>query len=270
MTSDRSKYRTASAMLGIAFGFASIGELNAERQLSAVDQEIEANEVKTALDAFAKENANLRARLEQTEGVLAGLQKNLAVANSESEVFKRQAQELRKRLEALGLDAAGGSTAKLEQRLLKAANDLKLTEDERKTLQEALIRLSEAVIRFQKVAVTGNPEMRATLEAEMRHAAKALGVAPPETREAASAPATLQEAMVISIREDLALVVANVGTRHGVKVGMPFQVLRGDSSVGTVRVVDVRESIAGAVIQDLNSDKIRIQFGDRLKVAAQP
>jgi hypothetical protein len=265
----RSTSTLACAILGIAISVVSIGALRAERVLSAVEQEIETNEIRTTIDALAKENAKLKSQLEQSDGVLAGLQKNLVVANSEAEVFKRQAQELKKRLEALGLDAAGGSSAKLEQRLLKAANDLKLTEDERKKLQEALIRLSEAVIRFQKVAVTNNPEMRATLEAEMRNAARALGVAPPETREAASAPATLQDAMVISIEEQLALVVANVGTRHGVKVGMPFQVLQGDNIIGSVRVVDVRENISGAVIQDL-ADKSKIQLRDRLKVAAQP
>ena len=265
----RSKSSLAVAILGIAASLISVGALGAERLLSAVEQEIETTEIRTTIDALAKENAKLRTQLEQSEGVLAGLQKNLVVANSEAEVFKRQAQELKKRLEALGLDGAGGSTAKLEQRLLKAANDLKLTEDERKKLQEALIRLSETVIRFQKVAVTNNPEMRATLEAEMRNAARALGVAPPETPEAASAPATLQDAMVISIEEQLALVVANVGTRHGVKVGMPFQVLQGDNIIGSVRVVDVRENIAGAVIQDL-ADKSKIQLRDRLKVATQP
>ena len=269
MVFDRSKYSAGAALLAMAFGLAPLGTLRAQRTLSAVEQEIEANAARTTMEALAKENARLETRLEQTEAVLAGLQKNLAVANGEAEVFKRQAQELKKRLEALGLDGAGGSTAKLEQRLLKAANDLKLTEDERKKLQEALIRLSETVIRFQKVAVTSNPEMRASLEAEMRHAARALGVAPPETREAASAPATLQDAMVISIEEKLALVVANVGTRHGVKVGMPFEVLHGDDVVGSVRVVDVRENIAGAVIQEL-ADKSKIQLRDRLRIAAQP
>ena len=50
---------------------------------------------------------------------------------------------------------------------------------------------------------------------------------------------------------------------------MPFKVLRGDRVIGTVRVVDVRERIAGAVIQDLSSDKEKIKQGDRLKVDAQ-
>jgi cell shape-determining protein MreC len=75
--------------------------------------------------------------------------------------------------------------------------------------------------------------------------------------------------MVISIKEDLALVVANLGSRQGVKVGMPFQVRRGNAVVGTIRVVDVREKIAGAVIQSLSSETQKIEVGDRLKVDAQ-
>jgi hypothetical protein len=50
---------------------------------------------------------------------------------------------------------------------------------------------------------------------------------------------------------------------------MPFQVIRADREVGVVRIVDVREKIAGAVVQNLSSEKDRIQVGDRLKVAAQ-
>ena len=49
---------------------------------------------------------------------------------------------------------------------------------------------------------------------------------------------------------------------------MPFQVWRGDDRIGLVRVVDVREKIAGAVIQDLDS-KEKIKVGDRLRVDAR-
>jgi hypothetical protein len=62
--------------------------------------------------------------------------------------------------------------------------------------------------------------------------------------------------------------VANIGSRHGVKVGMPFDVVRGDNIVGSVRIVDVREKIAGGLIQYL-TDRERIKTGDRLKVASQ-
>jgi hypothetical protein len=61
----------------------------------------------------------------------------------------------------------------------------------------------------------------------------------------------------------------NLGNSHGVKVGMPFQVIRAGKIVGSVRVVDVREKIAGAYIQDLSSEKERIKVGDHLKVDAR-
>jgi hypothetical protein len=45
-------------------------------------------------------------------------------------------------------------------------------------------------------------------------------------------------------------------------------VIRAGKLIGSVRVVDVREKIAGAYIQNLSSEKDRIQVGDRLKVDA--
>jgi len=237
-------------------------------QSIAERREVELAEVKAALDAALAENAALRTSRDAADSSLAALQQNLAVAQSESEVFRRRAGELKLRLEALGIDGVSGNTSKLEQRLLKAVSDLKVTEDERKKLQAALIEFSEAVIRYQKSAVSTDAEARVSLEAASRLAARALGVSPPQIVEAAPVPSTLTDGMVISIKDDLALVVANVGARNGVKVGMPFQVLRGDQLIGTVRVVDVREKIAGAVIQNLNSDKERIKFGDRLKIDA--
>ena len=79
----------------------------------------------------------------------------------------------------------------------------------------------------------------------------------------------MSDAMVVDIKDDLSLVVANIGGKHGVKVGMPFQVLRGDEKIADVRVVDVRERICGAVIQNLKSEKQPIKSGDRLRADAK-
>ena len=61
----------------------------------------------------------------------------------------------------------------------------------------------------------------------------------------------------------------DVGSKQGVKLGMPFKVIRDNAEIGLVRVVNVRDSISGAVIQNLDSDKNKIKVGDRLQVAAQ-
>jgi hypothetical protein len=46
--------------------------------------------------------------------------------------------------------------------------------------------------------------------------------------------------------------------------------VRGGKTIATLRVVDVREKINGAVIQDLDSDKTKIKVGDHLQADARP
>jgi hypothetical protein len=64
-------------------------------------------------------------------------------------------------------------------------------------------------------------------------------------------------------------VVSNLGAQQGVKIGMPLRVVQDGKTVATLRVVDVREKISGAVIQELDSEKVKIKVGDRLQVDAR-
>ena len=121
---------------------------------------------------------------------------------------------------------------------------------------------------YAKTSTNANTEASVALEAAKRNANAALGGNSPNSVEAQAVDATISDAAAVSVADDLALVVMNIGAKQGVKIGMPFQVIRGDHIVGSVRVVDVRDKIAGAVIQNLTSDKDRIKVGDRLKVAA--
>ena len=237
----------------------------AKGSLSELD--IEYSELKVTLEKVLGENKQLRDALAETEKTLADMRKNLAATSGESEIFKRQAGELKLRIEALGLDASGGNTAKLEQRLLDAVSDLRNMAEEKKNLTEVLLQVTEAARLYQKTAPSTNAESIATLESAFRKADNTLGGSSPNAVEAASVAATISDGMAISVRDDLALVVMNLGSKQGVKIGMPFQVIRGDHIVGSVRVVDVRDKIAGAVVQDLTTEKDRIKVGDRLKVA---
>jgi hypothetical protein len=53
---------------------------------------------------------------------------------------------------------------------------------------------------------------------------------------------------VIEVSRELALVVLEGGRADGLKAGLMLAVLQGDEVVAKVRVVDVREEIAGARI----------------------
>ena len=70
---------------------------------------------------------------------------------------------------------------------------------------------------------------------------------------------------VISVKDEWSFVVGNLGEKQGVKIGMPMRVMRGDRRIATVRVVDVRQKICGAVIQEMDSQKDKIKVGDRLQ-----
>ncbi len=230
--------------------------------------DLDANEAKIALEMALEENAALQEKLAVAEATAAKLTESIAIANSEAEVFRRQAGELKLRLEALGLEAAGGNAGKLEQRLLKAVSDLRLAEEARQRLSDSLLGLSEAVVRFLNVAETKDADARVALEAQMRQATESITGSSSATD--GSAPANLTDASVISTKDELSLIVADIGSRQGVKVGMPLQVSRKGQIIGTVRVVDVRERISGALVQNLVSAKEKIRVGDRLKVEAQP
>jgi cell shape-determining protein MreC len=152
--------------------------------------------------------------------------------------------------------------------LLKAVSDLRIVQTEKDKVSDQLVRLSEAMLRYLKSASSVDADARMAVETEMRNTNEALGLPSDHAETGTAAPSTLTDAMVISIKDELALVVANVGRKQGVKMGMPFQVIRGDEVIGLIRVVNVRDSISGAVIQSLESDKNKIKVGDRLKAEA--
>jgi len=258
----------AAGTAGMCFAQGGAGMAGSNSSLSDLD--IEFTEAQVTLETVTQENALLRQQLKLAQSQVASLTESMAIANSEAEVFKRQTGELKLRMEALGLDAASPDKAKLEQRLLKAVSDLKIVETEKNKLADQLVRLSEAVVRYLRNASSIDGDARMAVEAEMRAASEALGM-PTNSQAlvAAPVPATLTDGMVISVKEEYALVVANVGREQGVKIGMPFQVWRGDERIGSIRVVDVRDKISGAVIQDLNGTKAKIKVGDRLRVDAQ-
>jgi hypothetical protein len=255
------------SLIVLALLGALAGGLSAKPRSSLTDLEIEAAEAKVNFEKVLEENHELQEKLAVAEAQSAKMTESLANSQMESEVFRRQTAELKLKLEALGADAIGGNSAKLQERLLQLVNNLRLSEEKQKQLTESLSGLTESLMHYLK---TGGKEAgsRLALEGQMRRANELLGASPPGAVEAAAVSATLTDGMVISIKDELSLVVANVGQKQGVKVGMPFQVIRGDQLIGTVRVVDARDKIAGAVIQNLTSEKERIKVGDRLKVEA--
>jgi hypothetical protein len=168
-------------------------------------------------------------------------------------------------LEAIGLSNMDNDPSRLEARLLQAIRELRVLKEKHQAAIEQLVKLSEAITILVKTSGQIKTEARVAVEASLRETAQILGAT---EAEAFGLEANLQDARVVDFKEDLSLIVANVGSTHGVKVGMPFRILRDGQLIGNAKVIDVRERISGAVIQNLSSENTRVEKGDTLKVDA--
>jgi len=210
------------------------------------------------------ENEALRRELSLARESVRTLTDSLAESKLQAEDFRRKYSDLELRMEALGLESADKDRTKLEQRLLSAVSDLQLLQKERDEFRDQALRLSEAILHLLKTSPGGDAQARMEVETQLRRANELIAKEqkPEET-------ATLMDGSVISVKEEWSLVVGNLGEKQGVKMGMPLRVMRGDKLIATLRVVDVRQKICGAVIQEMGSEKEKIRVGDRLQADAR-
>jgi hypothetical protein len=227
------------------------------------ESKIENGDTKVTAAAMLAQDEELRRQLSLARESVKTLTDSLAASNVEVEVLRRKYSDLQLRMEALGLESANKDRAKLEQRLLAAVSDLRLLQKEREQYRDQVLGLSEAVLHLLKTSTGGDAQARMEVEAQLRSSSELATKA----QSSAEETATLMDGRVVSVKEEWSLVVGNIGEKQGVKIGMPLRVLRADKLIATLRVVDVRQRICGAVIQEMGSGKIKV--GDRLQADAR-
>ena len=188
--------------------------------------------------------ASIREKLILSEASIKGLTESLAIANGESELFRRKCDDLETRIAALGIAPAGKESEVVRTRLLAA------------------VRVSESVLELLKQSDGIDAKSRLRVEEELRASSKLVSDKSAQTSDGPG----LTSGSVVAVKPDLSLVVANLGASQGVKIGMPFQVWHGDRQIASVRVVDVRDAISGAVIQSTDKPSDTVQTGDALRV----
>jgi hypothetical protein len=266
--SRRSRHIFKSEILNLKSALILVGcvtlarGLAAEGNSSLSDSKNESGTVTAA--ALLAQKEELRRQLSLSQETVQTLTTSLAESNAEAELFRRKFADLRLRMEALGLASASKDRAKLEQRLLTAVSDLQLAQKERDQYRDQMMQLSETMLRYLKTAGGGDAQARMDVETQLR----SMNALVDKSAKAQPQNGSLLDGSVISVKEEWSFVVGNFGAREGVKIGMPLRVKRGDDVVAKLRVVDVRERICGAVIQESGKEKIKV--GDRLEVDARP
>ena len=218
-------------------------------------------ETRVALEAALERAGRMEQENNQLRQANAALARSLAAANQEAKTARDELQKTRADFEALGLTVFDPTDRESRRRLINAMAELGREKEARGRLERQLLQLSESVLVFLNRLENVDAALRAELEAELRAADQTLA----STRETANdipAATELTNARVMSLQPDIGLAVLNVGTRSGVRLGMPFELRRQDRALGAAIVVDVRDEVCGLVALDGGLAIQEVQVGD--------
>ena len=230
------------------------------------DKEVEILELKTALEAALKKNEILHKNLAEFEATNSNLKNSLMASNAEAVEFRKSYNDVRLQLEAYGIESVTDGKSGVETRLLKAMNDIRILEEEKLMISEALINLSDATLQLVDAAKSEeNEELIKVVKQAVNDSDDALGIGTGSTQDG-FVNGTIHEASIIGVKDDHGVVILNIGTLSGAKIGMPFRLFRKDRPVGNSIIIDVRDNVSAALIKNLKIQKDYPKIGDLASV----
>ena len=231
-------------------------------------RQVEVDELRAALSAAVGKSRELTGENIRLKQVNRNLSESLMAANAESEEFRKSYGEIRLQMEALGIEAVTAGKKGIEAKLLKAVNDIRLLDKQKLKLSDALIALSDAALHLvDEVEDENRSEAVMAVEQAIAFADDVLGLNSQSSNEGIFPVGTIHNARIISTKKDHGILVFNVGRAAGVRVGMPFRLNREDRPIGRSIVVDVRDNISAAIVQNLEVTDDIPRVGDIASVA---
>ncbi|MCB1275146.1 hypothetical protein [Prosthecobacter sp.] len=228
------------------------------------DDRLELQELHTTLQVAAAKIQALEAQALASKDKNDALAQSAAAANAESNELKDRYEKLRGLLEGLGVGALENSKDQTQERLLAALSDLRIMKEQRDELANAVIELAESGMGLMKSAQNADPAAADRLNKAITLADAALVKA--GGAQNGMAVGDLQNARVVSLKNELGIAVLSIGAKDGVKPGMPFEIFREDKPIAKVLITEVRNSVCGAVVQELASANDPVRVGDRGRV----
>lgn len=229
------------------------------------DDKLENQELLLSLQVAAAKVQALEAAASSAKDKNAALAQSAAAANAETNEIKERYEKLRGLLEGLGVSALENTQDQTQERLLSALSDLRVMKEQRDALAESLIEMAESSMSLMKMAPNADPAAADRVNKAISRADAAL-VKAGGGAENGSHNGGLQNVRVVSMKNELGIAVLSVGSKDGVKPGMPFEIFREDKPIAKILVTEVRNSVCGAVVQELASAKDPVRVGDSGRV----
>ena len=267
MSKEYSSYHAIRLLIGVALaglcwsfggGIVCVGQ-----EETGSSESIEARELRAALAQSQQELARMKGELVAAEERRKALAESLGETVRVSEEQMAAAREMQLKLQAFGVDLFTQDENSLQQRLLKAVRDLDISRQDVERHSEALQSLSEAFLKYMQATPEASDKDRAAAEMAIADAGKAMD-APEES--GSGDPGDFSSSRVVSIDNAIGLVVLDAGSEKGLRVGTPIAILREERPIYTALVVDVRDSISGAVLQDKMAESEEVAVGDGFRL----
>jgi FtsZ-binding cell division protein ZapB len=227
----------------------------------------ELQELNTTLQVAAQKIQLLESQIASSKEKGDALAQSAAVSSQEAQELKERYERLRGLLEGLGIAALENSREETQDRLLSALSDLRVSETSRQKLADSLMELAEVSLAFAKSVQNPDPVTGDRLQKALVTAESTLAIASSQTVQDKQSVVDLQSIRIVSLKNELGIAVIAAGAKEGVKPGMPFDIYREDKPIAKALVTEVRNSVSGAVIQELASLSDPVRVGDRAKVS---
>lgn len=244
----------------LSAGHSGFGQAQPDAGQSAEVRRLQ-DELAEAHQMLAERDA-LVASYESQRKLLVG---SVAEAVRVSEEQMAASRETELTFQALGVDLLAREQGALEQRLIKAVRDLDIAQQQLESAEQALLSLSEAFLTY-RAATEGSatPEVRQLSEQALLLSDQALRRMQGQHDD--KAIAVTGDSQVITVDSSIGLVVFGSGRLDGLRVGTPITISRQERPIYTAMVVDVRDSIAGALLQEKVADVEEVLAGDGVKL----
>jgi hypothetical protein len=219
-------------------------------------EKTDVRDLQESVERLLVETARLRKDLASCQNGTLELTEALAVARTESELFEKRWRETRLLLELVGTGAGPTEAGQMLRQLAESLETRAQIELERDRLVAQVARLLSLADNHQRL----DDEL-----SRARELVSDLSAKPREDVGPAKGNAALTDAAVLDVNASLQLVVLNIGQEHGARVGMPVEVWQGDRAVASLKIVEVRRKVSGAIIV-ATVKGARVAAGDTARV----
>ncbi len=254
---------TRNPFYSFVFAALAVGALGTS--VSVAQESIRARELTAALAVSQTQVGQLRDELVRSEAQRKALVAKLAGAVQVSEEQLAQSRETQLKLQAFGVDLFTQDEKSIQQRLLKAVRDLDIAEQELDRRKIVIRELSETFLSFLNETDGVDQEKKVKALAAIDRAGDALTPLA-DDKEYAEPLTSLDGSEIVSLDPEIGLVVIDAGRASGLRVGTPIAIMKEGQPIFSAMVVDVRDTIAGAVLQNQLAENMEAAVGDGIQL----